>query len=165
MVHRLPARMLHSGVVFHAAISICRVMTGAYDIPEAVQALLRDHVTSFEALAALLLLRSNPNARWSVEAIAREIRMLPDSTVAALQALRASALVACQCEGAQLLCQYAPGNPWLASAADALAQAFEDHRVAVISCMNANALERVRSGAIRTFSDAFLIKKKEGQDG
>lgn len=140
-------------------------MTFANQIPEAVQALLREHVTSFEALAVLLLLRADPNARPTIEAIASQIPMPLDLTVGVIHSLRESALVACKPDAQQMFCHYAPGNPQLARATDALAHTFEEQRVAVISFMNANAIERVRSGALRTFSDAFIIRKKEDNDG
>ena len=44
---------------------------------------------------------------------------------------------------------------------EALARVYEERRLDVIKRMTANAIERVRTAAIRTFSDAFLLRRKK----
>jgi hypothetical protein len=46
------------------------------------------------------------------------------------------------------------------SLVERLSQVYEQNRFEVIMLMSANAIERVRTGALRAFADAFLIRRK-----
>ena len=56
---------------------------------------------------------------------------------------------------------YAPANPDLAHAVEVLARVYETDRAALMNVMNASAIERLRTKAMRAFADAFIIRKKD----
>lgn len=119
-------------------------------------ALLRDHITSLELLEVLLFLRERAGQGWSAPQIAELVHVAPELVAAALDALRSRQLVTNVSAASEPLFGYAPGYPKLAAATDELARDFTERRAAVLSVMSANAIERVRSGALSTFADALL---------
>ncbi len=134
-------------------------------IPPEAQALLRDTVTSHEHLKVLMLVFSHKEQRWTPGAVARSLS-LPSHVVAeTLDHLSQHGLLRILGEGQQASFAYDPGSPQLASAADALALAYESNRSGVMSVMNFHAVERVRAAAMRLFADAFILGGKKGKDG
>ena len=127
------------------------------EFPEAVKALLREHVTSFEKLELLMILSGEPQQAWTAASLSSRLHVSEELVVEALDALQRSRLVGSTVEGEQRTVRYAPASTELAHAARELARIFPDQRAAIIGFMSANAIERVRSGAIRTFADAFII--------
>ena len=135
------------------------------DVPEDVRALLREQVTSFEQLEVLLLLCHHAEREWSAKAIAGQTNIPEEIVWDALSKLQSSHLVELEKRMPESVARYAPISATLRAAVDLLAQAYQEQRAAIMSIMSTNAIERVRSGAIRTFSDAFVIKKKDREDG
>lgn len=137
-------------------------------ISEDVKALLRDHIESFEQLEILLLLHRRPGDTWTPDSVARELSMNmdPDDAEAALDDLYRRSLAYVRGDGAERLYQYRQGAPNLEATIHALSEGYEEHRLEVIKLMNKNAIERVRTSAMRTFADAFFVggggKKKDG---
>ena len=131
-------------------------------------ALLRESITSFEMLEIFLLMRAEPDLSWTVHSVASRLRMPDDIVARALQSLRAARLVqsAPSPSAGQSVDQYryGPQDPELIAAADELARDFAERRAAVLSTMSTYAIERLRSGALTAFADAFLLgsKKKDG---
>jgi hypothetical protein len=60
---------------------------------------------------------------------------------------------------------YRPSTAELTRLVDALTFAFEDERLALVRLMNENAVERVRTAAMRLFADSFVLGKRRGRDG
>ena len=91
---------------------------------------------------------------------------MPDDLVArALEALRARRLVQAGAPlGARRIPLWARHRTELAAAADELARDFAERRAAVLSTLSTNAIERLRSGALTAFADAFILgsKRKDG---
>ncbi len=131
-------------------------------------ALLRDRVTSLESLTLLLLLRSTAPRRWSATALSHETSISAEPTHRALESLLGHDLIA-RLGGPEPLFHYAPEDNTDARTVDALARLFHDNRVGIITILNAYAVERMRHGAVRAFSDAFLLRKpkpdKDEDDG
>lgn len=131
-------------------------------IPANVRALLDKHITSFEGLELVLLLRRAPPEKWWSAAEASEhVRIPVDLAMSELEGLVSSGLVARSEAAAKPLYQYAPATDELEQAVDELERVFQEQRPALLSLMSANAIERVRSAAATAFSDAFLLKKHE----
>jgi hypothetical protein len=132
-------------------------------ISDDVKSLLRDCIESFEQLEVLLLLHGTPDQTWAPDAVTTASRLnLSEEAVAdALAHLRRWKLV----EGEARLYRYSPANR-LDATVRALATAYEDDRLEVMRLMNQNALERVRTSALRAFADAFFVggggKKNDG---
>lgn len=134
------------------------------ELSDKTRTLLRDFITSFEMLEIFLLLHANAGQDWSAAEVAGRVHITDDLVVRALDSLGARHLI----RGSPPLpagrFQYAPGNRELADAADELARDFAERRAAVLSTMSTNAIERLRSGALNAFADAFILgsKRKDG---
>jgi hypothetical protein len=126
-------------------------------LSEGVQALLRDRVESFEAIEVLLLLRRCREQAWTPDAVARELSIEPAIAAEALDHLRRGNLLAARADGATMLFNYHPGDASLEAAVQGLARAYDENRLEVIKLMSANAIERVRTSAMKAFADAFLL--------
>jgi hypothetical protein len=137
---------------------------------EKTRALLRDLITSFEMLEIFLLMRADPDLSWTVQSVASRVHVSDDIVARALQALHVSQLIELITDpGANPSAQraqyrYGPGTPALVEAADELARDYSERRAAVLSTMSTNAIERLRSGALSAFADAFILgsKRKDG---
>jgi hypothetical protein len=134
------------------------------ELGDKTRTLLSDFITSFEMLEIFLLLHANARRDWSATEVAEHVRIADDLAVRALESLAARRLI----RGSPPLpagrFQYAADRRDLADAADALAHDFSERRAAVLSTMSTNAIERLRSGALNAFADAFILgsKRKDG---
>lgn len=134
------------------------------ELGDKTRTLLRDFITSFEMLEIFLLLHANAGRIWSAAEVTERVHIGDDLVARALESLSARHLIV----GSPALppghFQYAPGNRELADAADQLARDHTERRAAVLSTMSTNAIERLRSGALNAFADAFILggKRKDG---
>lgn len=132
------------------------------DVPKAisddVQTLLRDHVGTYEKLHVLLFLRRGAERSWSVRAIAEDLRMRPEDVEDAVSALTKANLVSASGDAYA----FQPGDR--ADAVARLSQTFEEQPLAVMTFLTTNAVDRIRTGALRIFANAFVFKgtKKDG---
>lgn len=134
-------------------------------LPEVVRALLRDHLTSFESLEILLLLREYSPQYRSAHDISRETGVPADLTLSSLTALESSRLIERTANGS-LQFRFAPASAGLSEAVAELASMYRDQRAAVMSEMSLNAISRIRSGTLRAFADSFILnRKKDESDG
>jgi hypothetical protein len=131
-------------------------------LPESVRRLLRDRLKGFEQLEVLLLLHRFPDRRWTAPATSAEVHLAAELVADALGALMKYGLV----EGDGIEYCYGPADPTIASAVEDLALACRERRVAVMSQLSRNAIERIRSGSVQTFADAFVLgkRKHDGSD-
>jgi hypothetical protein len=134
------------------------------ELGDKTRTLLRDFITSFEMLEIFLLLHANLQRDWSAAEVAGHVRIADDLVVRALESLRARRLIRGSPPLAAGRFQYAPESRELADAADALAHDFAERRAAVLLTMSTNAIERLRSGALNAFADAFILGSKH-KDG
>jgi hypothetical protein len=134
------------------------------ELGDKTRTLLRDFITSFEMLEIFLLLHANAGHVWSVAEVAERVRIADDLVARALESLTARDLILGSPPLAPGRFQYAPRNRDLADAADELARDHTERRAAVLSTMSTNAIERLRSGALNAFADAFVFggKRKDG---
>lgn len=131
-------------------------------LPTAVRAFLRDHIESYEQLEILLLLRRRPGEALTARALMDRMELPRDTVEESLDGLARAGCVTAGARSGEPV-RYAPRDATLAATIDGLAAAYEDSRLAIIKLMSANAIERVRSAAIHTFADAFVIgRKKDG---
>ncbi len=134
------------------------------ELGDKTRTLLRDFITSFEMLELFLLLHASPERDWSAAEVASHAHISDDLVLRALESLCARRLIRGSPPLAAGRFQYAPDSRDLADAADALARDFAERRAAVLSTMSTNAIERLRSGALNAFADAFILgsKRKDG---
>jgi DNA-binding transcriptional ArsR family regulator len=126
-----------------------------------VRALLRDHIGSFEQLEVLLLLHREADRAWPPDAVAAELSIASPAAQEALESLQRANLLAAAREGESVLFRYALAGARLEAAVQGLARAYHESPVEVVKLMSANTIERVRTSALRTFADAFLLGKKK----
>lgn len=133
-------------------------------VPEQARALLRDCIESFEQLEILLLLRLRPSRSWTPAGLAEEIKASPAIVAEALEHLRRVDLLERTAGEGDVGFRYRPGSVERDRAVQLLAQTYADKRIEIFRLLSENAVQRVRTSAIRMFADAFLIgrRKKDG---
>lgn len=130
----------------------------AGDLPEGVRRLIADSIDSVEQLEILLLLLQHPERTWTAETVARELRVSSLSAGDRLEDLARDALLARVKSGEEY--RYAPGSAALDEAVRGLATAYTERRVTVINLIFSKPVDK-----IRTFADAFRLRKKEDDNG
>ena len=136
----------------------------ADDLPEGVQKLLRDHIESYEQLELLLFLRTERDHPWTVEALTVPLRIPASLASLALDELQRAGFVQARAPGAEKQYVYVAQSDPVEATLNRLAQAYREHPIPILKQMSANAIERVRTAALRTFADAFLLRKDK-KDG
>jgi hypothetical protein len=126
-------------------------------IPEEVRRLLRQHVASFEQLQVLLLLGRSSDAQWIGPTIAAELGISPDASQLAADELAASGLL----ERVEALPHDYYRSVVPLPLSQALQKAYEDNRLELINLMSANAFDRLRTSALRTFTRAFRLRAND----
>ena len=124
-----------------------------------VEAFLRQHVKSYEHLEVLLLLRSQRDEDWTSEAAAEKLRITPAAAQEAFEHLGATGVILSQASGSRPAFRYRPASESLESIVDRLVQTYEENPLGIIRPMNAGAIDRVRSAAVRTFANAFRLRR------
>ncbi|AKT37458.1 hypothetical protein [Chondromyces crocatus] len=115
------------------------------------------HISSIELLEVLLLLRKSGEREWRPADVAREIGSSMMSIRDRLANLAARDLIATREVDDDLWYHYAPESE-VRHVVDELARAYKERRLTIIDMIYARQLP----GDIETFSDAFLIRKKDG---
>lgn len=133
-----------------------------WELPADVQALLFNHIESYEQLEILLLVRREASANWTAERIGSRLAISAILAKEALTALCASRLVKLRSGSLGLEYEYAAESPALDESVSGLASVYTTHRFEIIKTMSANAIKRMRTGALRAFADAFILRKDKG---
>lgn len=124
-------------------------------IPRKVEVFVINNIYAVEQLEVLLLLRKDPEKKWSAEAVNTVMRTNTSSIAERLEALNTLKLVQKKQEGAQSLYQYAPTSD-TKEVVDELAKFYGTHRHVVIELIYSRPAEK-----IRIFADAFRIRKDD----
>jgi hypothetical protein len=133
-------------------------MSQSEDVPEDVRAFLSEHIQSYEQLEILLLLRRE-KMDWTAQRLSSHLKISPSLTEAALSELHSRGLVDSPLGASQV--RYTGGSrlPDLEVTMGRLASVYAARPIEIIRLMTANAIERVRTAALRTFVDAFVVRK------
>jgi hypothetical protein len=126
-------------------------------ITEEVRQFISEHIASIEQLEVLLLLYRNQGREWNATDVAGALYTTVDSIERKLAALCSSGLLVCRNE-ADPLYRYKPEKPGIDRTVHGLATAYSERRVSVINLVFAKPLDHIRS-----FADAFKIKKKDDE--
>lgn len=140
-------------------------MTDTDDLPEDVRALLHEHIESYEQLEVLLLLLRERDGEWTMASLSARLHVREELIGSALEGLRAGGLVVVAGTTPAPRFAYRPATSRLDTAAGRLEREYAERPIRIIKHMSANAIERVRTAALHTFADAFVLKKKDGGDG
>lgn len=125
----------------------------ADDIPEEVKRFMTEYINSLFQLETLLLLYEKKEVDWSVEDTDRQLHMGSQLAGKLLADLHARGLLSLR-ETPDRLYRYSPSTVQLDQAVSALAMAYKERRVSVISFLFSRPLDKVRS-----FADAFRFRR------
>jgi hypothetical protein len=140
-------------------------VTEATDLPADVRALLHEHIESYEQLELLLLLRRERYEEWTIPGLAARLHVGEELVGSALEGLKLGGLVAITAATPAPRFAYRPVSSGLDTAAGRLDREYHERPIRIIQLMSANAIERLRTAALHTFADAFVLHKKKDDDG
>ena len=139
-------------------------MSNTDDLPDDVRALLHEQIESYEQLEVLLLLRRERYEEWAIERLAARLHVRAELIETALARLEAGGLIEAAGAGPSRFA-YRPASSGLDAAVGRLERAYAERPILIIQLMSANAIERLRTAALHTFADAFVLSKKGGDRG
>lgn len=131
-------------------------------LDEEVRAFLRHHIDSFESLEVLLLLYRERTA-WTADELCRRFRVRAPVIDDAIASLVRARLVNATERNVLTSYRYADEDSVRDALVASLERTYRDEPIQVMQLMSANAIERLRSGAIRAFADAFVFRKDKGR--
>jgi predicted transcriptional regulator len=132
-------------------------------VGEAVRSFLHDCIDSFESLEVLLLLYDERTA-WTADELCRRFKIRAPVIDDALASLVRARLVNTTEQNVLTSYRYAADEDLVRDALIAsLERTYRDEPIQVMQLMSANAMERLRNGAIRAFADAFVFRKDKGR--
>jgi len=122
---------------------------------------LRDHVSSFEELEALLFFMRAPRRPWTTAEVAAAIKLQDNLVQSAVEALaQADGILQPASQAGQPLgYRYSPPVA-LQGVLAKLERAYDEQRLRIVQIMSSNAMERVRSSAARRLADAFRLERR-----
>lgn len=121
--------------------------------------MIDEHVGSVVQLETLLMLHADAARSWTADEVAASLRIDRAWAQGQLEGLCASRLASCAGDPAPGY-RFAPADGRLAAAVDGLARAYAERRVTVISLIFAKPPD-----TLRAFSDAFRLRRDEGEHG
>lgn len=125
---------------------------------EELRAFLREHVSSFEELEALLLFVRAPQRAWESFDVASALGLSEDMTETALSGIAGTFVARESGGGSAVVYRYAP-RAELEPVVELLRRAYAEERLTVVQIMSANAMQRVRSSAARRLAEAFRLER------
>ncbi|HEX8757637.1 MAG TPA: hypothetical protein VF745_14970 [Steroidobacteraceae bacterium] len=131
-------------------------------VSDEVCAFLRDNIDSFESLEILLLLRRERIA-WTAEELCRRLGTRAALIDDALASLVRARLVNTADRDTLVLYRYADADSARDAIVGSLERAYRDESMEVMRLMSTYAIERLRTGALRAFADAFVFRKGKGR--
>jgi hypothetical protein len=140
-------------------------VSNADDLPEDVRALLHEHIESYEQLEVLLLLRRERHEEWTVAGLAARLHIRAELIGSALAGLETGGLVAATGAAPEPRFAYRPASSGIDAATGRLEREYAERPIRIIQLMSAHAIDRVRTAALHTFADAFVLKKKDTNGG
>jgi len=123
---------------------------------EVLQAFLRQSIDSYEALEILLLMQRERRA-WTEDALADRLHIPGHVIAECLAVFFRHRLVDIQSQTPPKSYIYSCADTALDSVVRALDQAYRVDRVEVMKMMSANAIDRMRTNAVRVFANAFVL--------
>jgi len=131
--------------------------------PPDVQELLREHIESYEQLELLLIIRADMESVWTEETLATRFRIPTSLVLAALDGLESAGFIEVRRQGSEQRYVYLRQSDKVEATISSLAMAYRENPIPIVKLMSANAIERLRTAALRTFADAFILKKDKNR--
>jgi hypothetical protein len=120
-----------------------------------VEEFIRKRIDSVAQLEALLLVRSDPEAEWSVGMLAKRLYTSEVQAIESVEALYSDGLLIRRA-GPPVLYQYQPGSNELRELVNRVAEAYAKHLVPITNLIHSKPKTRVQE-----FADAFRWRKEE----
>jgi hypothetical protein len=124
-----------------------------------VQKLLRDHIESYEQLELLLIMRANRGLSWTEDTLSGRLRIGSSLVRGALEGLESAGFLAGRADRGEKHYVYVCQSDDVEATIGRLDAAYREYPIPIIKLMSANAIERLRTAALRTFTDAFILRK------
>jgi hypothetical protein len=129
-----------------------------------VRAFLRDYIESHEELEILLLVHRRGDRDWDSSAVAAELGISLALAREALESLCRAELLRAHRSGPSVSFM-ASSVPETLDLIEKLAEAYQEHRFDIAAILATHAIERLRTRALRTFSESFIIGRKKDRHG
>jgi hypothetical protein len=130
-------------------------------ISSSVKELLKTRINTFEKLDLVVTLHQSPHETMSVEALIRALGAPRDVIRQAVGDLRRALLVDFDSRGEVRLLAATDADR---TAIGELVESYRDDPAIVLRFLGEVALDRIRSMAATTFADAFVLRRKKGED-
>jgi hypothetical protein len=126
-----------------------------------LETFLREHITSYEQLEILMLLRRELPRAWSPAGVAAALSMSQLPALAALEHLAGLALLEASIENGERAFGPRGELPQHEAMIAKVAHVYEHDRTRLMKILNRNAIERVRARAMQAFTQT---PRKRGDD-
>lgn len=123
-------------------------------IPADVRDFIARYLPSVEHLEIFVILQRQPTRSWSPPEMAEELRITVGTAADALEQLASQNFLDIRISN-DILYRFNPATPALTREANRCAEYYVSERITVINLVTAGGL-----GAIRSFAEAFRLKKK-----
>ena len=126
-------------------------------IPLDVAEFLRDQIQTYEQLEIVVRIGRDPAREYVIASLVKDLNMDSATGAAVMDQLSAAGVLTITRDvaGDRVRCQEN-----VEALAARLTEVYDSDRIQLISQMTQDALERVRTSALRTFSSAFLLGRK-----
>jgi hypothetical protein len=131
------------------------------DQSERLRLFLRDHVPGYEELQALLVVAREAGQDWTESEVAESLNVPVEPISSALDSLVSTGMVEVVRRGNLTAYRYAPTTDILREEVAGLQRAYSEQPLIVMQMMSTNAMERVRTAALRRFADAFRLERSK----
>jgi hypothetical protein len=136
-----------------------------FEVPADLQRFLHEYLESLEQLEILVLLQRRADYAWSAPEVADELRIRDSVAEEELRRLCDRGVLTLVGSASHPSFRYGPISETLAQMTQRLVETYGAQRVAIMKLMTANAIQRLRAGALGMFSNAFVFRKPEKPDG
>ena len=134
------------------------------ETPEAIAALLEEHLRTAEHLAILFLLRHGREREFTADAVRSELAMSLEDAIRVLEDLRTSKLVELRGDAVVPAFLYSPSEPDSELAVEGLAHIQSENLPSLLRSLTKNAIDRVRAAARHAFAQPASADRSKKDD-
>jgi DNA-binding IclR family transcriptional regulator len=135
-------------------------VSDSFVLDEGLASLLSERVSTIDRLQLLLVLHASAGRSFTASELAEQAGIPVDTAAEDLEGLHGAGLAGREEGTDPLRYRYAPADAGLGTLVDRLEKAWIHSPVPVVRLLAARAIERVRTAALLTFADAFVLGSK-----
>jgi len=140
-------------------------VSGGQPFSTELESFLLARIETYEELETLLLLRREPQSSWSPDAVGARLNIDRERALETLMRLAGAGLLRAVHSAPDKPYCYDPVDAAIDRVVEQLDVAMGSRQLDLIKLMNANAMTRMRTRAIRAFADAFVLQDREKGGG